>query len=251
MVKRRPQELAAEAARRNQEQVARLGADVRAARLRRRLTQARLGERTGIARSTIGAIERGRGAGHTLETWQRLGVALDRPLLVLLTRDLLIEPADAGHLRMQELVLRLGRIAGYRGTFELATRAADPARSADVGLRDDAGRRLVLVECWNTIGDFGAAVRTTNRKLAEARDLGVAMGGERPYLVAACWVVRATARNRLLFRRYPEVLAARLPGSSERWVRALTDRAEPPPLESGLVWCDVGSTRLFAWRRRA
>lgn len=250
MVKRRPQELAAEAGRRNREQAARLGADVRAARLRRRLTQARLGERTGIARSTIGAIERGRGAGHTLETWQRLGVALDRPLVILLSRDLLIEPADAGHLRIQELVLRLGRVAGYRGTFELATRPSDPARSADVGLRDDAHQRLVLVECWNTIGDFGAAVRSTVRKLAEARDLASGIGDERPYRVSGCWVVRATARNRQLVARYPEVLASRHPVSSERWVRAITERAEPPH-DPGLLWCDVGATRLFPWRRRA
>ena len=52
MVKRKRHELAAEAARRNHEVLARLGSEVRGSRLRRRLTQARLGERVGLARST-------------------------------------------------------------------------------------------------------------------------------------------------------------------------------------------------------
>ncbi len=63
------------------------------------------------------------------------------------------------------------------------------------------------------------------------------------------WLVRATARNRALVARYPEVFAARFPGSSAGWVRALVAGA-PTPTGTGLVWCDVASTRVFAWRRR-
>jgi hypothetical protein len=44
------------------------------------------------------------------------------------------------------------------------------------------------------------------------------------------------------------VFDAKFPGSSLAWVRALTGCADPPA-EPGLVWCDVGATRLFAWRR--
>jgi len=246
--KYRRQALAAEATRRNREQTARVGGRVREARLRRRKTQQQIGEQVDLSRSVVSAIERGLGGGHTLDTWQRLAVALDIRLNVDLARDPIEEPIDAGHLRIQELVLRLGRAAGYRGSFELATRPADPARSSDVGLRDDTRRRLTFVECWNTIGDLGAAARSTNRKLAEAEAFAIAVGGERPHRVAGCWVVRATARNRELVRRYPEILAARFPGSSLGWVRALTLGTDPPD-EPGLVWCDVGATRLFAWRR--
>jgi transcriptional regulator with XRE-family HTH domain len=249
MVKRRRQELAAEAARRNREQLARVGAEVRAARLRRALTQATLGERVGLARATVGALERGHGGGHTLDTWQRVAVALDRPLRLELSRDPLEEPIDAGHLAIQELVLRLGRLAGYRATFELPTRPTDPARATDVGLRDDRTRRLLLVECWNVIGDIGGAARSTNRKLADVAQAAYAFGGERPYRVAGCWVVRATMRNRELVARYPAVFAARFPGSSDRWVRALVEGAEPPD-QPGLMWCDVRATRLYGWRRR-
>ncbi len=212
------------------------------------MTQQRLAERVGLSRSAVSAMERGLGGGHTLDTWQRVAVALDTRLDIDLGRDPTEEPIDAGHLRIQELVLRLGRAAGYRGSFELPTRPADPSRSTDVGLRDDRRRRLTFVECWNTIGDLGAAARASTRKLAEAEAFAVAVGGERPHRVAGCWVVRATARNRALVRRYPEIFAARLPGSSLGWVRALI-LGEEPPAEPGLVWCDVGATRLFAWRR--
>jgi hypothetical protein len=150
---------------------------------------------------------------------------------------------------MQELVLRLGRRAGFRGLCELATRPAEPWRSTDVGLRDDTARRLWLIECWNSIGDIGAGARSSARKLAEAEGFAVLFGGEEPYAVGSCWVVRDTRRNRELVRRYPEVFAARFPASSRTWVGALTTGAEPPR-DPGLVWCDREATRLFAWRRR-
>ena len=145
-------------------------------------------------------------------------------------------------------MLRLGRTAGYARSFELPSRPSDPWHSTDVGLRDDRRRLLILVECWNTIGDIGAAARSTTRKLAEAEELAVAAGGERPFTVRGVWVVRATARNRALLARYPEVFAARFPGSSRRWVEALTTGAEPPK-DPAIVWSDVATTRIFAWRR--
>jgi transcriptional regulator with XRE-family HTH domain len=248
MVKLKRPEIRSEAARRNREQLARLGALARAARRRRRWTQASLAALVGLSRPTVSAIERGFGGSHTLDSWQRLAVALGVQLRVDLGRDPLTETADAGHLAIQELVLRLGRRAGYARGFEVATKPSDPSRSSDVGLRDDKRRILVLMECWNTIGDLGAAARSTDRKLAEVAELAIVAGGQRPFAVRGGWVVRATARNRALVARYPEVFAARFPGSSAAWVAALTRGKEPPPLP-GLVWCDVGATRVFAWRR--
>jgi len=191
-------------------------------------------------------IERGQ-ANPDLDVLQRIGLALGRPLLVTFGRDLAEGPADAGHLAIQELVLRLGRAAGFAGTFEVPSRPAQPWRSVDVALMCDEPRRVVLVECWNTIGDVGAAVRSTLRKRAEITDQAAARWGPEPN-VHVVWVIRATARNRLLVQRYPEVFASRFPGSSRRWLDALEGGADPP-VELGLMWCDVGATRLFAWRR--
>ncbi len=240
--------LSVEAERRAREQCARLGGEVRAGRVAKRLTQQQLGARVGLARQSISRAERGHGAGLTLDAWQRIGLAVDRPLVVVLQRNVAGETSDAPHLGMQELVLRLGRVAGYGLSFELATRPSEPWRSSDVGLEDPARRRLLLVECWNTIGDVGASARSSDRKRAEAEALATARWGDTAGDVGLVWLVRATARNRALVARYPEVFAARFPGSSAGWVRALVSGA-PAPRGTGLVWCDVATTRVFAWRR--
>ncbi len=130
--------LAVDAERRTREQCARLGGEVKAGRISKRLTQQQLGARVGLARQSISRAERGHGAGLTLDAWQRIGLAVDRPLVVMLQRNVAGETSDAGHLAMQELALRLGRAAGYGLSFELATRPSEPWRSADVGLEDPA-----------------------------------------------------------------------------------------------------------------
>jgi transcriptional regulator with XRE-family HTH domain len=238
-----------EALRLNAIALARAGGEVRTSRERHRWTQAELGGRSGTSASAIGRIERGKGGTATVDTWQRIGVALGRAFEWGFARDADRETVDAGHLAIQELLLRLGREQGYNRTFEAATKPADPAHSVDVRLRSDRHRRLLVLEAWNSFGDIGGAARSFDRKLAETEHLAIAIGHGEPYRVHGCWVVRATARNRALIARYPEVFASRFPGSSERWVRTLTQATEPPQ-QTGLVWCDVASTRLFAWRRR-
>jgi DNA-binding XRE family transcriptional regulator len=224
------------------------GEKVRAARRRRRWTQAELGRRTRLHQTTISKVERGAGANLSVAAWQRIADVLGLPLDLKLGRDSLEETRDAGHLSMEELVLRLGRGAGYARRFELSTRPADPTAWADVGLIAHARRRLVLVECCNLIGDIGASIRSSDRKQAEALAMAVALGGEEPYAVHVCWVIRDTRRNRALLARYPELFATRFPGSSRSWVEALTAGTDPPA-ERGLLWCDVSATRVFEWRR--
>lgn len=194
-------------------------------------------------------MERGRGGSLSVDTWQRAFTAVDRHLRFEPSRDSFEDVADAGHLQLQNLVLRLGREVGFTGSFELPTRPSDASRSSDAGLRDDRRRILVLAECWNAFGDIGGGARSTNRKVAEAEGLAALFWGEESHLVASVWVVRSTRRNRELVARYQHVFEARFPGSSARWVAALT-RGGEPPREPGLVWCDVRATRLFAWRRR-
>jgi transcriptional regulator with XRE-family HTH domain len=223
------------------------GSKVRQARKRRRWTQAELGRRASLAQPTISDLERGKGGSLTLQTWQQVALALALPLDIALGRDALQEPADAGHLAIQELVLRLGRPLGYVRLFELPTKPSDPSHSTDVGLRNDRERRLILNECWNVFGNVNAAVRSSDRKKTEAEALAIATGDGRPYTVHQVWVVRATRRNRALLARYPEIFAARFTGSSKAWVDALT-KGTPPPTEPGLVWCDVPCTRIFEWR---
>lgn len=241
-----------EGAREAQALGATLGGTVRAARVARRMTLEGLSRRVGLSRARLSQIERGEGAGAPLHVWIALGIALVRPLAVGFSRPLDAPrgAADAGHLEIPEFVLGLARATGRHGSFELPTRPADPSRSTDVGIRDDHHRVLIQTECWNTFGDLGAAVRATNRKAIEAaaHAIATAAGDAEPYRVATVWVVRATATNRALMARYPHLIDAAFPGSSRRWVAALTQGTEPPA-EPGLVWYDHGARRLKEHRR--
>ncbi|HEU0237408.1 MAG TPA: helix-turn-helix transcriptional regulator [Candidatus Limnocylindrales bacterium] len=229
-----------------------LGRDMRETRKRRRLRQEQVSALVGISRSRYADLERGEGANAPLETWARIGAALGRPLAVGFSRD--IEdpaPRDAGHLAAQEQVLRLARAHGRRASFELATRPADPSRSSDVALRDDAHRVLILGEIQNRLDDLGAAARATDRKVAEAAT-GPALfaaGDDDPYRVASCWLLVDTAANRRLVTRYPEVIRARFPGSSAAWAKCLTLGTEPPR-EPGVVWIDPRAGRITELRLR-
>ena len=167
------------------------------------------------------------------------------------SRDLTAtEPADAGHLVAQELVLRLARAHGRRANVELATRPANPAAWADIVHRDDRLRTLILVEIVNRSGNLGADVRSTDRKLAELEGLAVLAGGDgEPYAVVGGWLLVDTAANRALVARHGEFLRARFPGSSSRWARALAE-GTPPPDQPAIAWIDTRAGRIYPLRWR-
>jgi hypothetical protein len=185
----------------------------------------------------------------TLDACQRIAMALDVTLKVQLQRGHLLEPQDAGHLGMQEQILRLGRRHGYPRQVELRTKPDAPWRSIDVTLVNDIRRRLMVVECWNVIGDVGASARSSARKAAEAEAIADLRWADQPHSTHLVWVIRATRRNREPLARYPEVFAARFPASSATWARALNEGTDPP-IEAGLVWARVDGTRIYPWRRR-
>jgi transcriptional regulator with XRE-family HTH domain len=237
-----------EASRRWAERRAKLGGEVRAMRRRRRWSQADLARRAGLGRGVVTRLERGVGR-LDLEVMERISIVLGVTLNVSLGRDPREDVADAGHLAMQELVLKLGRATGFDRQLELATRPAESWRSIDVVLVSEARRAAIAIECWNTIGDVGAAARSSSRKLADLEQAAVGRWGE-DARAALVWVVRDSLRNRGLVARYPEAFAARFPGSSRAWVAALTSSGAVPE-EPALVWCDVRRGRLYAWRRPA
>jgi len=224
------------------------GREIRASRRRRRMRQAGLAARAGISQGRLAAIEAGEGGGAPLEVWLALAQALGRYLKFEFARDPQAELVDAGHLAMQELVISVAQAAGWEAQFEAPSRAWESKRSIDVRLVDRAQRQVVIVECWNTFGDLGAATRSSNAKVRDEEQRAVAIAGDGPtFAVSLLWVVRDTKANRALITRYPALFATRLPGSSAQWLKALTTRSNPPA-EPGLVWCDVRCTRLFARR---
>lgn len=240
--------VAVEADRRIRARQTTLAGEIKSMRLRRGWTQLELARRAGVGRQVIGRAERGVGP-IDVATIERIGIAFGVPLALGFDRDHQQDVADAGHLLVQETVLRLARIAGYQEQFELPTRPNEPWRSVDVALGSRTRRIGIDAECWNTFGDVGASARSSRRKVVELEQLVVARWGETAR-AALVWVVRDTARNRALIARYPEVFATMFTGSSRAWVAALTTGAEPPSAP-GLVWCNTAAGTVHAWYRSA
>ena len=109
-------------------------------------------------------------------------------------RDALDQPADAGHLAMQELVLQARTRERVPRGIRVADRPAEPWRSIDVVLASRARRLMILNECWNTFSDIGAAARATMRKATELEALATGRWGP-DVTVRVVWIDRATAHR--------------------------------------------------------
>jgi transcriptional regulator with XRE-family HTH domain len=207
------------------------------------MTQAQMGALVDLSQAEISRLERGRGAGTSIETWVAIGIALERPIAIGFSRDVVEPLNDAGHLAAQELVIRLARAARWTVSFEAPSNPSDPRHATDLVLERTG--EIVLVEIWNRMDDLGAAVRSSDRKVAEAiaRDHGT---------VRSCWLLVDTAANREIVRRYPAILRARFDGSSVGWVDALASgRPTPTSPRPALAWVDPRSGRLAELRLRA
>ncbi len=156
----------------------------------------------GLGQSEISHLERGHGARTSIETWIAIGIALQRPIAIGFSRDVVDPtPLDAGHLAAQELTLRLTAHGGWQGRFEAPSDPSAPRHSTDIELTAPDGR-IVLLEIWNRLDDLGAAVRSSDRKLA---DLARRRALQTP--VSSCWLLVETSANHELVRRYPAILA--------------------------------------------
>jgi transcriptional regulator with XRE-family HTH domain len=214
-----------------------LGRVLRSTRRGRRLRQDQLGDLVGVSQAAISNLEAGRGSRTSIETWVALGIALDRPMAIGFSRDVSMPLNDAGHLEAQELAIRIAATAGWRSGFEVPVIAADRAGlTTDLVLERD-GEILVLIEIWNRLDDFGAAVRSSDRKLAAVR------GANPRRIVGSCWLLVDAAANHEIVRRFPAILRTRFRGSSAGWIRAI-DSGSMPPEAPGIAWIDVRSGRL-------
>ena len=239
-------ELASEARRINLEQLAGLGAEVRASRRRRHLNQAAVAGRAGSSNRLAGSNGAGRKPLARCVA-ARLPGGRTAPSGELAGRDALAGPADAGHLAIQELVMRLGREAGTDARLRAADAAARPEA---IGRRRPPRRPLAAAPPRRVLehdrrhrrrGAFhGPQARRGTRPRCRRRGSGRPRGGR---------VGRRGRRraNRSLVARYPEMFSARFP-ASRRWVEALTTGAEPPT-DARPSCGATPATRLFAWRR--
>lgn len=241
-----------------------LGRALRDARSSRGQTQQVLGDLAALAPSTVSEGERGHGADFTLRTWMRLATAAGSGLHAYLERASAAgAPRDPVHLKAQDLVVRTAR-GGWRAMPEAPLDdAARGSRSADVllergGASDLAtGVEVALIEVIDWFDDVGAAFRDWDRRLARvARSALVSHtrdidgGGPRLPLVAGCWVLRATRRNRRLIASHAALFRVRCPGDGREWLAALATHTRMPSA-AAMLWISVDGSRLWPARLAA
>ena len=178
-------------------------------------------------------MERGLGATATLETWASAAAAVGEQMVGYLEREPgAALPRDIEPLRRQAALIELAVSGGWRAQPEVAI---DPgavrSRSIDVVLARAARREAIVAEIWDWFDDVGVSLRSLDGK----REALAARLGE-GWTVRCLFVVRRTRRNERLFRDLRPLFAARFPGSSTEWLRALREEHARLPAADGLVW---------------
>jgi transcriptional regulator with XRE-family HTH domain len=201
----------------------RFGRTVRALRVRRRWTQARLGATCGMSASKVSRMERGRLAGVPFDDLRRLLQALDARLeLDVRWRGALVDRLlDENHAALVDATVRWLTAEGWTTIVEASFSIRGERGSIDVfGLHPSGA--LLVVEVKASIGDANQTLIGLDRKgrLAPviARDRGWPAGP-----VGRVLVVGESTTSRARIRRHEAVFRAALPAGTagcRAWVRS-------------------------------
>ena len=222
----------------------RLGTALRDGRTRAGLSQRDVAARAGLSQTHLSYLERGLGAGAGLATWASVAAAVGDQLVSYLERasgtDL---PRDVEHLKRENALITLAAGGGWAALPELAIDAArHRSRSIDVALFRPSTNEAIVAEVWDWFDDVGAGLRGLDAKVATLRRR--LSDGRATTTVRGLYIVRDTRRNRLLIAELSGLFAARFPGNSPAWLKALTERGQPLPAHDGLLWSDRAGSRL-------
>jgi transcriptional regulator with XRE-family HTH domain len=227
----------------------RLGADVHRLRIDAGVTLAELGRAVGIDASHLGRIERGT-ASPSVDLLLRIGVALGADLSIRFF------PGSGPRLRdrfQAPMVEALIRSLDPRWVPRPEVPILRPARGViDIVLDDRRAPVTVATESCSDITRLEQLVRWSNEKAEGlARQLREAAPGDNERTVDRLLLVRSTARNREIARRYAATLAAAYPARTHDVVRALTT-AEAAWPGSGIVWTglDAGTPHILPFPPR-
>ena len=174
-------------------------------------------------------IELERGRAVDAETLERLGSRSTFRSSSISVGTQSQDVADAGHLAMQELVLRLGRALASSRSSSWPRGRPEPWRSIDVAFADAA---VAGSRSWSNAGTRSAMsappARSSRRKVAELERARGRAGGDGMGAARAS----GSSATRLAIggslRRYPEVFATPFPGSSTSLGRGADDRRRRP-----------------------
>lgn len=215
---------------------ARLGRSVRALRLRRGWSQARLGSASGLSRATVSRVETGDVRELRLDTFVRLAAALDARVDVLLRwrgegLDRLLDPA---HAALVEGTVALLARAGWDTAVEVTFARYGERGSIDVMAWHGPTRTLVVVEVKSTVPDLQSMLSTLDRKARLAPSIARERGWDEPSVVGRLLVLPATRTVERRLAAHRAMLGAALPDRGPA-VRSWIGRTRTGPPSGILV----------------
>ncbi len=223
---------------------ARLGVALKDARVRSGRTQQECALAARLSQARWSNLELGRGGGAPLATWALAAAAVGQELAGFLDQspgaDL---PRDIQHLRRQSAIAQRASVGGWSVAPEMPVVAGANGRVIDALLTRAASREAAVFEVWDLLLDVGQALRSFDEKVAAVR---VMLPG---WTVSGAWVIRGTRRNRALVAELAPLFRARFPAAGRGWLGALDSPAGVMPHQPALLWTEVASANLSAWRR--
>jgi len=175
----------------------RVGRSIRALRVRQRLRQVDLGQRTGCSRSLLSKIEQGDvgtvDIGRLSAICQALGAELD--VRVRWHGEGLDRLLDEAHARLVESVVRRLAALGWDCSVEVSFSEFGERGSVDVLGWHPGSRSLLVIEAKSTIPDAQATLMPLDRKARLGRKIAVERGLD-PLAVSRLLVVAESTTNR-------------------------------------------------------
>ena len=203
----------------------RVGAALRAIRLRRRLRQSDLARLAGVSDPTVSRIERGRLGAVTLGKVESVARALDVrvDLRAWSSGADLDRLLNARHAALaEEMVRRLAALAGWEVRPEVSFGIYGERGVIDLLAWHGSTRTLLVIELKTAIVDVGELLGTLDRKRRLAPRVGARFGWQ-PMQVATWLVVADSMTNRRRVALHRATFDAALPDGGRRvraWLQA-------------------------------
>jgi transcriptional regulator with XRE-family HTH domain len=203
----------------------RVGAALRAARIRRRLRQCDVAAAAGLSESSVSRMERGHFETLSLRAIRAIAAVLEvRVELLPRSRGADLDRLlNAGHASLAEQVIQwLTGLDGWVVRPEASFSHYGERGVIDVLAWHPGTRSLLVIELKTQIVDVGELLGTFDRKLRNAAHAAASMGWQ-PLAISGLLVIGESDTNRRIVARHGATFAAALPDRAtavRRWLRA-------------------------------
>jgi transcriptional regulator with XRE-family HTH domain len=228
----------------------RVGAAIRAVRLRRGLRQSDVAALAGVSPSTVSLVERGHLAGLTLGTVRAVARALDVwvPLEPRWRGADLPRLLDERHAALVGGVVQRLRALGWEVRVEYSFSWRGERGSVDVLAWLESRAALLIVEVKTQVVDVQELLSTLDRKRRLVPAIVAGESGRREQAVGCLVVLPEETRARAAVARHSAIFAAALPSRNvevRRWLQT-------PAVKMAGIWflrdCNTGSTKRVSGR---